>query len=230
MPPVLERFWAWLHTREGTKIFRYSMVSVISTGCSFATLFVVFGVLRLWSEVPSTVFANGLATFPSYWLNRQWAWGKSGRSHVVKEIVPFWVMAALGIAFSIVGASVARHLGQTHHLDHLAQTGLVLLANITSFAIFWVAKLMVFNRLFHVPTLLEEIDEHIDEQIDEQIEDDVPPGARRGDLHSADPYSGAVHGADIHRAAIHGATEPEPEGRGTPGMRMGSPHPELPVT
>jgi len=217
MPPLLERFWAWLHTREGTKIFRYSMVSVISTGCSFATLFVVFGVLGLWSEVPSTIFANGLATFPSYWLNRQWAWGKSGRSHVVKEIVPFWVMAALGIAFSIVGASVARHVGQTHHLDHLAQTGLVLLANITSFAIFWVAKLMLFNRLFHVPTLLEEIDEH--------IEDDLPPGSRHGDPHSADPCSAAVHGA-----AIHSAAEPEPEGRGTPGMRMGSPHPEIPVT
>ena len=57
------------------------------------------------------VFANAVATFPSYWLNRNWAWGKSGRSHLMKEVVPFWVMSAFGIAFSIVGASVARHLG-----------------------------------------------------------------------------------------------------------------------
>ena len=140
------------------------MVSVISTGVSFVVLFLVYGVFRWWTEVPSTVFANVVATFPSYWLNRNWAWGKSGRSHLTKEILPFWIMAAAGIAFSIVGASLARHIGQTHHFDHIEQTALVLVANVVSFAVFWVLKLMLFNRLFRVPTLLEELDEHIDSE------------------------------------------------------------------
>lgn len=159
MPELLERFMLWLHTKEGKKIFRYSMVSVISTVVSFTVLFIVYGVVHLWSEVPSTVFANVVATFPSYWLNRSWAWGKSGRSHVMREVVPFWVMSALGIAFSIVGATVARHLGANH--SHAEKTALVLIANLVSFGIFWVAKLMVFNRVFHVPDLRDEIDEHV---------------------------------------------------------------------
>jgi putative flippase GtrA len=162
MPEFLERFMLWLNTKEGKKIFRYSMVSVISTAVSFTVLFLVYGVGRVWSEVPSTIFANIVATFPSYWLNRSWAWGKSGRSHLMKEVIPFWAMSALGIAFSIVGATVARHLGTDH--SHMVKTALVLIANLVSFGIFWVAKLMVFNRLFHVPSLLEEIDEHVEHE------------------------------------------------------------------
>jgi putative flippase GtrA len=162
MTERLQRLWAWLHTHEGKKIFRYLMVSVISTGVSFIVLFLVYGVFRVWTEVPSTVFANVVAAFPSYWLNRNWAWGKTGRSHLTKEVLPFWAMGAAGIAFSVVGASVARHIGHSYHLGHTAQTGLVLLANVLSFAVFWVLKLMVFNRVFHVPTLIEELDEHID--------------------------------------------------------------------
>ena len=112
----------WLHTHEGRKIFRYTMVSVISTAVSAIVIVLVYGVFHLWSEVPSTIFGNVVATFPSYWLNRRWAWGKRGRSHLVKEVLPFWIMAALGIAFSIVGAALARHIGMHFNLSHLEQT------------------------------------------------------------------------------------------------------------
>jgi putative flippase GtrA len=155
----LRSFQAWLHTHEGRKLFRYTMVSVISTGVSLFVIALVYGVLKLWGEVASTIFGNAVATFPSYWLNRQWAWGKSGRSHFWKEVAPFWIMAAMGIAFSIVGASLARHIGQHYNLQHLEQTLLVMVANVVSFAVFWVVKLLVFNRMFKVE--LEEFDEHL---------------------------------------------------------------------
>jgi len=155
----LQDLYAWLHTHEGRKIFRYSMVSVISTGVSLVVIAIVYGALHLWSEVPSTIFGNAVATFPSYWLNRKWAWGKHGRSHFWKEVVPFWVMAAAGIAFSIIGASVARHIAIKYSLDHFESTLLVLFANVLSFAIFWVLKLLVFNKVFR--TELDEFDQHL---------------------------------------------------------------------
>jgi putative flippase GtrA len=163
MVVLIRRVWDWFHTHEGKKIFRYSMVSAISTVLSVAILVFVYGVLK-WSEIPSTVFANSLATFPSYWLNRNWAWGKSGRSHFMKEVAPFWITSALGIAISILGAALARHVGTAEHFDHLDKTALVVGANIASFGVFWVLKLMLFNRLFHVQSLLEEIDERVDEE------------------------------------------------------------------
>jgi len=158
----LERLWAGLQTHEGKKVLRYTTVSAISTACSFFVLFIVYGVLRLWTEVPSTVFANVVATVPSYWLNRRWAWGKSGRSHLVREVIPFWLMAAAGITVSIFGAAFARHISTKYALNHAESTALVLVANLFSFGIFWVLKLKLFNRLFQAPDLLEEIDEHID--------------------------------------------------------------------
>jgi putative flippase GtrA len=172
---VLSRLHAlndWLHTHEGRKILRYSMVSVISTGVSLFVIALVYGVLHLWSEIPSTVFGNLVATFPSYWLNRKWAWGKHGRSHFLKEMVPFWTLAALGIAFSIVGAALARHVAIKYNLDHFETSVVLLLANVMSFAIFWVAKLLIFNRLFR--TELDEFDEHLMREEEEEEEELTP--------------------------------------------------------
>jgi hypothetical protein len=77
-------------------------------------------------------------------------------------VLPFWGMSAVGIAFGVLGATWARHIGTTHHLQHLDKTALVVLANIAAFGVFWVLKLMVFNRLFLVEDLLEEIDERVE--------------------------------------------------------------------
>ena len=161
MVDLVHRIQEWSKSHEGKKLIRFTAVSVISTGVSFVTLFLVFGVFKVWTQVPSTIFANAVATIPSYNLNRKWAWGKSGRSHLMKEILPFWSMSAVGIAVSVVGAQAARHVSVKHHLPHLEQTIIVLTANVLSFAIFWVLKLLLFNRLFHVNEM-EEFDEHLE--------------------------------------------------------------------
>ena len=157
----LLHLWERRDTPEAKQLFRYTMVSVISTAVSFGVLLIVYGVFRAFSEVWSTVFANAVATVPSYYLNRSWVWGKGGRSHLTKEILPFWTMSAIGIVVSIFGAALATHIGKTYHLDHLEQTVLVLAANVLSFAIFWVLKFMVFNRLFHVHPV-EELDDLVE--------------------------------------------------------------------
>jgi hypothetical protein len=79
----------------------------------------------------------------------------------MKEIVPFWVMSAIGITVSIGGAAVARHIGTTHHLSHVQETAVLLLANLISFGLFWVLKYMLYNRLFHVHPV-EELDELVE--------------------------------------------------------------------
>ena len=166
----LKAFYNWLHTHEGRKVFRYSMVSLVSTAVSLFVIAIVYGVLHLWSEVPSTVFGNAVATFPSYWLNRKWAWGKHGRSHFLKEVVPFWTAAAAGIAFSILWAALARHVSIKYQLNHFETTIVVLAANVMSFAIFWVIKLMLFNRVFKHE--LEEFDEHLTHEEHELAEEE----------------------------------------------------------
>jgi putative flippase GtrA len=129
-------------------LIRYTMVSVISTIVSFGVLALVFGVLHLWGEIASTVFANVVATVPSYFLNRQWVWGKSGRSRFWREILPFFVVSFTGIGFALVTAALARSFAQTHHLHHLTRTALVVGANIGAFAVVWLLKFVILNKLF----------------------------------------------------------------------------------
>jgi putative flippase GtrA len=156
-----EHVWQRRHTPEAKQLIKYTMVSVISTVASFGVLAIVYGLHIIKGEIEATVFANVVATVPSYFLNRMWVWGKGGRSHVMKEIVPFWVMSAIGITVSIGGAAVARHIGTTHHLSHLQETAVLLLANLISFGLFWVLKYMLYNRLFHVHPV-EDLDELVE--------------------------------------------------------------------
>ncbi len=129
-------------------MIKFTMVSVISALTSLLVLTIVYGALRLWSEVPSVLFANLTAGIPSYLLNRQWVWGKSGRSHLVKEILPFVVISVTGIGFALFTASLAHSYANSHHLHHLIRTALVLATNIASFGILWVFKFLILNRLF----------------------------------------------------------------------------------
>ena len=156
----LVHLWEKRHTPEAKHLFKYSMVSVITTIISNVLLLIFFGAFK-WGEVTATVAANGAATLPSYWLNRRWVWGKGGRSHLTKEIIPFWSLSAIGIAFSMFGAAFAKHIGKVHHLPHLEQTVLVVVANLLSFGIFWVLKFLVFSKMFKVHTL-EELDELVE--------------------------------------------------------------------
>lgn len=150
----------WTKTHEGRKILRFSSVSAVSTVVSFSSISIFYGFHIIPGVIWATVAGNLVATLPSYYLNRSWTWGKRGRSHFRKEIVPFWAMSMVGIGVSMVGAAWARGEVRNHHWSHLVNTGLVSFTNVVSFGLFWVLKIMVFNRIFHVHPL-EEMDEHL---------------------------------------------------------------------
>jgi putative flippase GtrA len=151
----IRRVLEWSKSHEGRKLIRFTGVSVVSTVVSVLVITLVYGLRIIRSEVDATLFGNIVAAVPSYTLNRRWTWGKSGRSHVVREILPFGTMTFLGIAFSTLGAFYAKHLVHTHHWSHLINTGLVDGVNLASFAVFWVLKLIVFNRIFRVDEVAE---------------------------------------------------------------------------
>jgi putative flippase GtrA len=182
MSGLVERLvslWRLRKTPDGQKMFRYTMVSVISTAVSFGTLGLVYGVFRLWTEVPSTLFANVVAAVPSYYLNRSWAWGKSGRSHIRREVLPFWGLSFTGMALSVLTSSVARRIGIDYFdRDHLIRTAIVEGMNILCFAVLWLVKFVVFQRLFRVaPTGLvaSAVEETLEEGGDQPLVEAGPP-------------------------------------------------------
>lgn len=150
MRGLVERVVEVYRTPTGRRMIRFTMVSVITTVITFTILTIVYGVLRLWTEVPSALFANMCGIVPSYNLNRRWTWGRSGRSHLTREVLPFWTASVTGLIFSVLASEEARRFGISHHLDHIHRTVLVLAANVGAFAVLWVLKFLFFNRLFHI--------------------------------------------------------------------------------
>ncbi len=166
------QLWQRAHTPEGLKVVKYTMVSAISALTSLIVLTLVYGVLRLWSEVPSTLFANIVAGVPSYILNRRWVWQKGGRSHWWREILPFWVMSLTGIGFALYTSTLAHNVADSHHLHHLARTALVVGANIAAFGILWFLKFLILNRLFS-QIAEAELGDHADEGSTETVSSEV---------------------------------------------------------
>jgi putative flippase GtrA len=123
---------------------RYSLVSVISVIVSQIVLFVA---QSFYTARTSNIIAVCISAVPSYYLNRAWAWGKTGKSHLVKEIIPFWSLALLGLIFSTWAADYAE--SNAHHLtsSELGARLVVNLAALAAFGILWVGKFVIFNRV-----------------------------------------------------------------------------------
>ncbi len=143
----LGRFLAWLRTPTGQKLLKYAAVSVISTVISQLVLFLSYGVFDIWAAVWCNVLANVCAAFPSYYLNRYWAWQKTGRSHPLKELLPFWVASFAGLALSLGTVDLAASFAHQHHLSHLIASVMVNGANLFAFGILWIGKFLLYNHV-----------------------------------------------------------------------------------
>jgi putative flippase GtrA len=130
-------------------MFRYTMVSVIAVSVSFFVLGITVGLLQ-WSALWGNITATSVATVPSYELNRKWAWGKHGKSHLWKEVVPFWTLSFAGLAFSTYAAVLAESFSKHHHLARLWHTAVVQAAVIGAFGVLWVGKFIIFNKVLFV--------------------------------------------------------------------------------
>src|SRR4051812_34628626 len=92
---------------QGRTAIKYTLTSAVAVAVNQVVLFTLFGVFH-WAARWANVSAVAVSTVPSYVLNRHWAWGKRGKSHLWKEVVPFWALAFVGLAFSTWAADWAE--------------------------------------------------------------------------------------------------------------------------
>jgi putative flippase GtrA len=139
----------FLTSRLGQRLARYSAVSIILLAFSETLLLLFNGAIGLsaaWSSTLTTV----IATVPAYVLNRRWVWSKGGRSHLWKEIVPFWALAFFGWAFATYSVSLAESVAKTHNLHSGARVALVGVTYVLAYGVLWIGKFLIFDRLLFV--------------------------------------------------------------------------------
>jgi putative flippase GtrA len=128
-----------------TRVRRCLSVSVITTGLSLVSLVTLTSLGMV--PVTANILTTGLATIPSYQLNRRWTWGKQGTSDLWREVVPFWVMSFAGLALSTITVGIAAHWAAHAHVVGVWGTAAVLVGHLGGFGLLWVAQFVVLDRV-----------------------------------------------------------------------------------
>jgi putative flippase GtrA len=146
------------------RFVRYSLVSGVAIVMSQVAILICTLIFHFSGILANTVGAV-VATPASYELNRKWAWGKHGKSHLWREVVPFWTLSLIGFLASTGTVALADNLAKTHHIVGIGRSLLIMVASLLAYGIIWVLKFVVFNRLF--ATALAEVDDEGTPLLDE---------------------------------------------------------------
>ena len=117
---------------------KYSAVSVVNVIVGQGLLILFHSVAGIQATL-SNVLAVSISAVPAYYLNRAWVWGKRGRSHFTKEILPFWGFAFAGLILSTLAVDYA-----TSHYDNPLIPNV---ANLAAFGTLWVLKFFVLDSM-----------------------------------------------------------------------------------
>lgn len=142
---------------KGAKYIAVSMVNIV-VGQGLILLF--HAILHL-NQTLSNALAVCISAVPAYYLSRAWVWGKTGKSHFRKEVLPFWIFVLIGLVFSTAMVALAAHLtgtnGDAADLTTI-QKLLPNLVNMVAFGILWVIRFFLMEKLFtQHPELIEEL-------------------------------------------------------------------------
>lgn len=135
----------YFHSERGRKHARYMAASGVSVVVGQAVLAGTFGVAR-WSAELSNVTAFVFATVVAFLLQRRWTWRRTGRASLVREVLPFWLIAALGLIASTVAVSVAEGVARNVSTSRPTQTAIVVAASLGAYGTLWMGKFVIFDR------------------------------------------------------------------------------------
>ncbi len=146
MASLVTRVVAFRQTEHFRRLWKYASVSIVSTIVSQAVLFSTYHIWKVGSAMECNVIATAVASVPAYYLNRTWTWGKTGRSKVWREVVPFWTISFTAMVISTAAVGVAAHNADRIASGSLARALIVNSANLLTYACIWSARYFIFNR------------------------------------------------------------------------------------
>lgn len=129
---------AQLYADHGSKVLRYCGVSVVNVIVGQSILAFCLAVLDL-SGIVSQFWSAMLSAIPAYILSKRWVWKQSGPDSFRSEVLPFWVMSAIGLGFALIVVGLADRATDS--------TPVLMLSSLGAYGIVWVAKYLVLDRL-----------------------------------------------------------------------------------
>ncbi|MCU1358054.1 MAG: hypothetical protein JWM89_3472 [Acidimicrobiales bacterium] len=130
-------------TDGGKRAIRYSATSLICVAIT-QTLLLIFLRGAKWPEVDSNLAATMITSIPAFCLNKYWVWGKRGRAHMRREVLPFWAFTVAGWILSTGSVALVRHVGEP---ESLLRVGSVMIASVFGFGVLWILKYIFLDKI-----------------------------------------------------------------------------------
>lgn len=128
----------------GQRALRYSATSLICVAITQVLIILFYRVMKMeavWANLAATM----LTSIPAFILNKYWVWGKRGRAHMRREVIPFWLFTVAGWILSTGSVAIVNdHVGTPHST---LRTLSVMVASIAGFGVLWVLKYLFLDKV-----------------------------------------------------------------------------------
>ena len=163
--------WAHSKTEAGQRAIRYTATSLICVLITQVLIVVFYRVLKLNVQTigghdvhlgapeQANLAATMCTSIPAFALNKYWVWGKRGRAHMRREVLPFWAFTIAGWIISTGMVALVSTWADPHST---MQTILVMAANIAGFGTLWVLKYIFLDKIMFGPDHHTPYDEDIE--------------------------------------------------------------------
>ena len=144
--------YAHARSDSGRRAIRY----LATSGFGVVTTQLLLGLFQYvldWKPTVSNFVAVSIVSVPAFLLNKYWVWGKRGRAHMRREVLPFWLFTIAGLALSMLAVIVVVKVTRDPldpdlvHGNRLAVQG----ANIAGFGVLWVLKYLFLDKIMFGP-------------------------------------------------------------------------------
>jgi putative flippase GtrA len=130
-----------LKSATGRRFKRFMLAAVVAVAASQITLTLCLGIFRI--AAGTSGFAAWLTGAVASYVMSRWAWGRKGRPHLLKETLPFWLIAA---CVAVVLTSTARFAGDFALSAGFSHTQRVLFVD----AAYFLANCLTFLARFFI--------------------------------------------------------------------------------
>ena len=144
--------YAHARSEAGRRAIRYVATSGIGVLLTQALLVLFLHVLE-WRSGVSNVVAVSLVSVPAFLLNKYWVWGKRGRAHMRREVLPFWLFTIAGLALSTLAVLLVVNATKDPQVPSLVNGNKIAVqfANLAGFGVLWVLKYLFLDKIMFGP-------------------------------------------------------------------------------
>ena len=148
MPAPAAASSATAHTRRrlGIRFARYSVGSVVALVTSEVVFSVTYGA-GLLGTTGASVAAFAAGAVPNYIANRRWAWERRGRLAVRREVIGYAAVSLGSLAAAAIATAATGRVAPWVSSSHAVRVALVSASYFATFAVLFVAKFVLLDRL-----------------------------------------------------------------------------------